>query len=92
MQAIVVSRVTIACVNGTGGGHAAVEWAAHEASRRDLPLKVPYGSPPNDLSTSDFAFDAAHVRGLRLYAVHAWELPSAAGLRFHIPGPARARK
>ncbi|MCC5478302.1 universal stress protein [Streptomyces barringtoniae] len=39
----------------------------------------------------DFAFDAARVRGVRLHAVHAWELPScAAGLPFGIPEEDRA--
>ncbi|WP_330340232.1 universal stress protein [Streptomyces sp. NBC_00557] len=47
-----MSRVIIACANGTGRSHTAVDWAAHEASLRDLPLEVRYGSPPNDLSTT----------------------------------------
>ncbi|MER6737924.1 universal stress protein [Streptomyces puniciscabiei] len=39
----------------------------------------------------DFAFDAAHARGVRLHAVHAWKLPScAAGLPFGIPEEDRA--
>ncbi|WP_433448407.1 universal stress protein [Streptomyces sp. CA-142005] len=39
----------------------------------------------------DFAFDAAQVRGVRLYAVHAWELPScAAGSPFGVPEEDRA--
>ncbi|MET8765733.1 universal stress protein [Streptomyces sp. NPDC004658] len=154
MEAIAVSQVVIACVNRSGGSRTAVEWAAHEASLRELPLEVRYGSPPDDLSTAamlvldlptteddttdlatssaaltsttafacpvvllpvatparrakqitlgidarhpaeqaiDFAFGAAQVRGVRLHAVHAWELPScAAGLRFGIPEEDRA--
>ncbi|MEV6291430.1 universal stress protein [Streptomyces sp. NPDC051896] len=39
----------------------------------------------------DFAFDAAQVRGVRLHAVHAWELPScAAGSPFGVPEEDRA--
>lgn len=136
-----------------------VEWAAHEASLRDLSLEVRYGAPPNELSTAamlvldlpaaqddttgpatipavlartaasacpvvlvphaivpvaaparratqiilgidarhpaepavDFAFDAAQIRGVRLHAVHVWELPAcAAGLPFGIPEEDRA--
>ncbi|MFI6359585.1 hypothetical protein ACIBJF_45015 [Streptomyces sp. NPDC050743] len=155
-----MSHVIIACANGTGRSHTAVDWAAHEASPHDLPLEVRYGSPPNDLSTTamlvldlsaagddttglatspaalavtaasvypvvlipdaigpvaaparrvtqvtlgidarhpaeraiDFAFDAApQVRGVRLHAVHAWELPScAAGSPFGVPEEDRA--
>jgi hypothetical protein len=154
-----VNRVIIACVNSTSGGHAAVDWAVHEASLHDLPLKVWHGSPPNDLSTAamlvldlpateddatglatspaalaltaasacpvvlvpdtivpavaparrttqvtlgidarhpaeraaGFAFDAAQARGVRLHAVHAWELPSrAAEFPFGIPEEDRA--
>lgn len=154
-----MSQVIIACGNGTGRSHTAVDWAAHEASLHDLPLEVRYGSPPNDLSSTamlvldlsaagddttglatgpaalavtaasvcpvvlvpdaivpvaaparrvtqvtlgidarhpaeraiDFAFDAAQARGVRLHAVHAWELPScAAGLPFGTPEEDRA--
>ncbi|MFF4398917.1 hypothetical protein [Streptomyces sp. NPDC001480] len=47
-----MSRVIIACANGTGRSHTVVERPAHEASLRDLPLEVRYGSPPNDLRTT----------------------------------------
>ncbi|MGW3208896.1 universal stress protein [Streptomyces sp. NPDC001135] len=41
----------------------------------------------------DFAFDAAQARGVRLHAVHAWELPSwAAGLPFGVPEEDRATR
>ncbi|QTE01986.1 universal stress protein [Streptomyces cyanogenus] len=154
-----MSRVIVACVNRTRRSQAAVDWAAHEASLRDLALEVRYGSPPKDLSTAamlvlnlpstgedttslstrpaalaltaatacpvvlipdafdpvvtparrpsqvtlgmdardpveqavDFAFGAALVRGVRLHAVHAWELPSyAAELPFDVPEEDRA--
>ncbi|MGW3149614.1 universal stress protein [Streptomyces sp. NPDC001177] len=39
----------------------------------------------------DFAFESARLRGVRLHAVHAWELPSsAAGLPFAVPEEDRA--
>ena len=154
-----MSQVIIACANGTGCSHTAVDWAAHEASLHGLPLEVQYGSPPNDLSTTamlvldlsaagddttglatgpaalalaaasacpvvlipdadvpvaaparrvtqvtlgidarhpaeraiDFAFAAAQARGVRLHAVHAWELPSgAAEFPFGVPEEDRA--
>ncbi|MFF8925905.1 universal stress protein [Streptomyces longwoodensis] len=154
-----MSRVIIACVTATGSGQMAVEWAAHEASLRDLPLEVRYGSLPNDLNAAamlvldlppaqddttgpatipaalaltaasacavvlipdvivpvaapahgatqvilgidarrpaelaiGFAFDAAQARGVRLRAVHAWELPAChANLPFGIPEEDRA--
>ncbi|MET8565130.1 universal stress protein [Streptomyces flaveolus] len=47
-----MSQVIIVRVSRPGGSRAAEEWAAHEASLRDLPLEVRYGSPPNDLSTA----------------------------------------
>jgi nucleotide-binding universal stress UspA family protein len=42
-----MDRVVVACADGVGRSRAAVDWAAHEASLRDLPLGVVYSSPPD---------------------------------------------
>ncbi|MFF7129282.1 hypothetical protein [Streptomyces sp. NPDC008240] len=94
-----MSLVIIACASGTGRSHTVVEWPAHEASLRDLPLEVRYGSPPNDLRTTAMLVldlsaagdDTRPGSGVRLHALHAWELPScAAGLPFGVPEDDRA--
>ncbi|MFI2206509.1 universal stress protein [Streptomyces sp. NPDC020192] len=46
-----MSRVIVACADGAYRSRTAVEWAAYEASLRDLPLGMVYGAPPDDLST-----------------------------------------
>ncbi|MER6126892.1 universal stress protein [Streptomyces sp. NPDC001795] len=42
-----MNRVIIACADA-GRGRVAVDWAAHEASLRDLPLRVVHGAPQDD--------------------------------------------
>ncbi|MGQ5637840.1 MULTISPECIES: universal stress protein [unclassified Streptomyces] len=60
---------------------------AHRASQITLGIDARHPAE----QVVDFAFAAAQVRGVRLHAVHAWELPSrAAEFPFGIPEEDRA--
>ncbi|MER7172171.1 universal stress protein [Streptomyces mesophilus] len=61
--------------------------------QRPRPDKVSLGvdaREPDD-AACDFAFDEAQQRGVRLHAIHAWALPSAAAPWMPYPPPSRDR-